>query len=225
LSIGKPFMLAAGLAGALLLAFPAMAQEAAPEPVLSAADSKLLLDVPGQRLAMPLPDWINAGEVSSGDVRPLVELSYSVENGQVRLDVRPKGQSQTDWKTAFGAHLQEQTSGTLVGFRRSVMAGYGQTCQPNTMAFFQFGQDSGDELAPLGFACGAFFDGIEGFAGQGEVAVMSFRKSAKGVAVFYQAWRGPAFDPAKASSWPVPTKVVEERSRQLQAEVSLTLAD
>lgn len=225
MSIGKPFMLAAGLAGALVLAFPAMAQEeAAVEPALSAADSKLVLDVPGQRLAMPFPDWLGSGEAGK-DIAPLVDLSYTVENGQIRLDMHPKGETAADWKVAYGAHLQEQTSGTLVGFRRSVMAGYGQNCQPSAMAFFQFGQDDGDNLAPLGFACGAFFDGLAGLSGRGEIAVMSFRKSAKGVAVFYQTWRGPAFDPSQPSSWPVSTNVVEERSRQLQAEVSLTLAD
>ena len=217
----KPLLL---VAAALLLAAPAWAQDAG-EPALSAADGKLVLDVPEQRLAMPMPDWLNAGDVGGSDIKPLVDLSYSVENGQVRLDIRPKGETEADWKIAYGAHLQEQTSGTLVGFRRSVMAGYGQSCQPNAMAFFQFGQDDGDNLAPLGFACGAFFDGLSGLAGRGEIAVMSFRKSAKGVAVFYQTWRGPAFDPSKPATWPVATNVVEERSRQLQAEVSLTLAD
>ncbi|UXN74201.1 hypothetical protein N8D56_02695 [Devosia sp. A8/3-2] len=221
MSFTKPLLL---VAAALLLIAPARAQDAG-EPALSAADGKLVLDVPEQRLAMPMPDWLNAGDVGSGDIKPLVDLSYSVENGQIRLDIRPKGETEADWKIAYGAHLQEQTSGTLVGFRRSVMAGYGQSCQPNAMAFFQFGRDDGDNLAPLGFACGAFFDGSGRSFWPWRDRRDELPQKRQGRCRVLPDWRGPAFDPSKPASWPVATNVVEERSRQLQAEVSLTLAD
>ena len=57
---------------------------------------------------------------------------------------------------------------------------------------------------------------LTGFAGKGEVMVMSFKKTDTGVAMVFQEWRGPAFDPATPASWPVATAVVEARAKQLQ---------
>ena len=80
-------------------------------------------------------------------------------------------------------------------------------------------------LAPLGFACGGYNDRLSGYQGKGEVMIMRFLKTARGVGVVYQEWLGPAFDPATPASWPVDTALIERRVAQFEAEVALGLVD
>ena len=218
----------ASLLGALVatsaLAAPAVAQ-ALSEPPLTEAGNALVLDALGHNFALPLPDWLSSAERLSGSVWPLVDSTYRADENQALLEIYPKGETQALWKTLYGARITLEASRPLADYRSAVMYGYSQTCKPELTGFFQFGEDEGDNLAPLGFVCGAYLDRLAGYAGEGEVMVMSFRKSDKGVAIVYQEWRGEAFDPSKPATWPVSTEVVEARAKQLQDEAALTLAD
>ena len=206
------------------LAAPAAAQVITEAPVTEAG-SALVLDAIGHNFSLPLPDWLSSAERLSGNVWPLVDSTYRADENQALLEIYPKGETQALWKTLYGARITLEASRPLTDYRSAVMYGYSQTCKPELTGFFQFGEDEGDNLAPLGFVCGAYLDRLAGYAGEGEVMVMSFRKSDKGVAIVYQEWRGEAFDPSKPETWPVSTEVVQARAEQLQAEAALTLAD
>ena len=209
---------------AAMLAAPAAAQTAS-EPPLTEAGNALVLAAAGHSFSLPLPDWLTPAELLSGNVRPLVEASFVSDANQALLEVYPKGQSEADWTTLFGARITLEASRPLTDYRSAVMYGYSQTCKPELTGFFQFGDDDGDNLAALGFVCGAYLDRLEGYAGKGEVMVMAFRKTDKGVAIVYQEWRGPAFDPSKPATWPVTTEALQARADQLQAEAALTVTD
>ena len=213
----------AALVASLLLIDPAMAQVAS-EPPLTTVDNMMVLDAMGQQLTMPMPDWLNASQVS-GDVRAHVELKYVADDKQAVLEILPKGENEALWTTLYGAHITLAADRSLGDYRNEMVNRYAQTCKPGLTGFFQFGQDDGDVLAPLGFVCGGYLDELANYAGEGEVMVMSFRKSDKGVAIVYQEWRGDAFDPSQPSTWPVATNVVEARAKQLQAEARLSLGD
>lgn len=217
-------VLGAVLAASALASAPAMAQVIS-EPPVTEAGNALVLDSIGHSFSLPLPDWLTAAERLSGNVLPLVEATFRSDENQALLEIYPKGETQALWKTLYGARITLEAGRPLTDYRSAVMFGYSQTCKPELTGFFQFGEDDGENLAPLGFVCGAYLDRLTGYAGQGEVMVMSFRKSDKGVAIVYQEWRGKAFDPSKPETWPVETGVVEARAAQLQADAALTLAD
>lgn len=206
------------------LAVPALAQVIT-EPSVSEEGNALVLDAIGHSFSLPLPDWLSSAERLSGNVWPLVDSTYRADDSQALLEIYPKGETQALWKTLYGVRITLEADRPLSDYRSAVMYGYSQTCKPELTGFFQFGEDDGDNLAPLGFVCGAYLDSLTAYRGEGEVMVMSFRKSEKGVAIVYQEWRGEAFDPSKPATWPVATDVVEARAKQLQAEATLTLAD
>lgn len=208
-------LLFAGLA----LTSPAWAQEAAP---LSEANSALVLKSLGQTLTFPTPDWLTADEQASGAVTPLVEVAYRPEETRAVLEIMPKGETEANWTTFYGVNLIADPARTLVRAREQVVASRSRTCNPSAAAFFQLGQDNGDEIAPLGFVCGAYGSTSAAFAGKGEIMVVAFKKSPAGIAMVFQEWRGPAFDPGTPATWPIPTTQVEARARQLQAETSLS---
>ncbi len=107
----------------------------------------------------------------------------------------------------------------------AVMSAYARNCKPELTGFFQLGPDEGESLAPLGFVCGSYLDTLSGYQGLGEVMVVSFRKSDRGIAIVYQEWRGKSFDPAQPASWPVATQTVEARANQLNSAAQLSALD
>lgn len=214
------------LAAFLLLAglVPAFAQVVTEAPLVEEGNALVLTTV-GHKFSLPLPDWLTPAERLSGNVQPLIETSFRSDPTQALLEIYPKGQSSEQWTTLYGARITLEASRPLADYRSAVMYGYSQTCNPKLSGFFQFGEDDGDDLAALGYVCGAYLDRLAGYEGQGEVMVMAFSKTEKGVAIAYQEWRGPLFDPSKPETWPVSTEVLKARAEQLRAEVALSLAD
>lgn len=212
--------LASLMLAALML--PAAAQSAADTPPLAEADGALTLDRLGQHLTMPMPDWL---ESPSGPIESQVEIRYVGDDRQALVELRPKGESQALWNTLYGARILIGPDRPLAQFRSLVMKNYAATCQRALTGFFQLQPDQGDVLAPLGFICGAYRDGIAGYQGLGAVAVMSFKRTATGFAVVFQSWRGKAFDPKTPATWPVPTDVVQARANQLQEQSALASTD
>jgi hypothetical protein len=179
-------------------ATPALAQIRSEAPVVE-TDGKLVLDALGHHLTMPRPDWLSGDEAALGRV----ETSY------------------------LGARIsRDENERTLADYRAALMVLHANSCKPELTGFFQLGQDNGDnDLAPLGFVCGAYADQYRNFVGLGEIMVASFQRSDTGVAIIYQEWRGKSFNPADAKTWPVPTGVVQARAEQLKAEAALSKAD
>ncbi|MHA6689505.1 hypothetical protein [Devosia sp. A449] len=217
-------MLLAGLALGLMTTLPALAQVLT-EPPLTEAGNGLVLASNGHEFTLPLPDWLSPAERLSGNVQPLVEVSFRADAKQALLEIYPKGESAEGWSTLYGARITLEAGRPLEDYRSAVMYGYSQTCHPKLSGFFQFGEDDGEKLAPLGYVCGAYLDRLEGYAGQGEVMVMAFAKTEKGVAIVYQEWRGTLFDPSQPRTWPVSTEVLQARAEQLQSMATLRLAD
>ena len=207
-----------------LLVAGAGAQELTESPIVQ--DGKaLLLGAVEHDLTLPLPDWLSPAERLSGNVIDQVVASYRADASQALLEIYPKGESEADWRTLYGARITLQADRPLNDYRSAVMYGYSQSCKPELTGFFKFGEDDGDALAPLGFVCGAYLDNLKSYAGQGEVMVMSFHKTAKGSAIVYQEWRGRAFDPSDPKTWPVEANVLQTRAEQLKSGAALALAD
>ena len=211
------FLLFAGLA-------PAFAQVVTEAPLVEEGNALVLTSV-GHKFTLPLPDWLTPAERLSGNVLPLIETSFRSDPTQALLEIYPEGQTSEQWTTLYGARITLEASRPLTDYRSAVMYGYSQTCNPKLSGFFQFGEDNGDDLAALGYVCGAYLDRLAGYEGQGEVMVMAFSKTEKGVAIAYQEWRGTLFDPSKPETWPVSTDVLKARAEQLQAQAALSLAD
>lgn len=217
-------MLAGVVLSGLLTMVPAFAQVVTEAPLVQEGNTLVLTSV-GHEFRLPLPDWLTPAERLSGNVQPLVETTFRSDPTQALLEIYPKGQTAEAWTTLYGARITLEASRPLTDYRSAVMYGYSQTCNPKLSGFFQFGDDEGEALAPLGYVCGAYLDRLAGYAGQGEVMVMAFSKTEKGVAITYQEWRGPLFDPSQPATWPVSADVLKARAAQLQAEATLSLAD
>jgi len=201
---------------------PAAAQIRSTPPLVEEG-GKLVLDALGHQLSLPRPDWLTGDDAALGRV----EASFLAEDGQALLEIYPKGESEALWTTLYGARIsRDENERTLADYRAALMMLHANSCKPELTGFFQLGQDNGDnDLAPLGFVCGAYADQYRTFAGLGEVMVASFQRSDTGVAIIYQEWRGKSFDPGDPKSWPVATEVVQARANQLKAEAALSKAD
>lgn len=213
----------AGLAALVLATSPAAAQSAGALPFAS-EEGQLVLETLGQRLTLPPPDWAeDAASIEA--LAEQISTRFLEESGQAHLEIYPRGEGEAFWSTLYGARVSNQTSMALADFRSVVINVYAQSCQPETVAVFQLEPDSADVLPPLGYVCGAYLDSFVDFAGQGEVMVMGFYKSARGMGMVYQEWRGDAFDATDPASWPIPAAEVEGHLARLKSAVTLTLAD
>lgn len=213
---------------ALMLTFvPAATAQAQirSEPPLVQDGGQLVLEAMEQRMVLPMPDWLNDAQRNDANVRAHLEATYIADETQALLELYPKGESQALWTTLYGARITRQTDVSLTDYRAAVMAAYARNCKPELTGFFQLGPDEGETLAPLGFVCGSYLDNLTGYQGLGEVMVVSFRKSEKGIAIVYQEWRGKSFDPAQPSSWPVSTETVENRAIELNRTARLSALD
>jgi len=211
------------LCAAVLLASPlaARAQEpGAPAPVTQDG-ARFHFDTLGHRLTLPVPDWLTAAERLSPDIMGLVESNFFADPGQAFIEFFPKGQSLEDWRTTYAARITLQAGRSLDDYRQATIYGYSQPCKPELTGAFNFGAETADSFPALGFVCGSYRDDIEGLRGQGEVMVSVFFRTDKGVAVVYQEWRGPAFDPSDPATWPVSGEALKARAAQLQAEAGL----
>lgn len=208
-----------------LLAIGSPSAQVVTEAPLVQDGNALVLTTVGHEFRLPLPDWLTSAERLSGNVQPMVETTFRSDPAQALLEIYPKGETPEKWTRLYGARITLEASRPLSDYRSAVMYGYSQTCNPKLSGFFQFGEDQGDSLAPLGYVCGAYLDRLQGYAGQGQVMVMAFRKTEKGVAIVYDEWRGPLFDPSRPETWPVSAEVLETRAAQLQDEAALSLAD
>lgn len=80
------------------------------------------------------------------------------------------------------------------GISRASIFGYSRACKPKATGIFYFGKETANFFPALGFVCGGYRDDIQPLKGQ--IMVPVFRKTDAGVAVVYEEWKGPAFDPS-----------------------------
>lgn len=215
----------AALAG--LLSAPAghaAAQTVQPAP-LSLENGGLALQTLGHSFHIPLPDWlvVEPGAPESA-VFEQFEALFAADARQALLQLLPRGEVPSDSPVLYAARITLEPERQLSDYRNTVMFGYAQTCQASLTGFFQLGPDAGETLAPFGFVCGGFFDRMEGLLGRGQVMVMSFKRTERGIATVYQEWRGRAFDPGNPATWPVPAAEIEARAHALQDQAHLRLA-
>ena len=220
---GHAAICATVLGAALVIATPLAAQTGTatpPVPVIQEGGS-FHFDAAGHRFIVPVPDWLTAAERLSPDIMGLIESNFYVDPLQAFVEFFPKGQSLEDWRTTYAARITLEAGRSLEDYRRASVFGYSQACKPEAIGVFYFGEQRPDFFPALGFVCGAYRDDIKGLRGQGEIMVSVFRKTDAGVAVVYQEWKGPAFDPSNPATWPVTTSALQARADQLQAEAKL----
>jgi hypothetical protein len=180
--------------------------------------ASLNFDAVGHRFSVPLPDWLTPAERLSPDVIGLVEHNTYADPMQAFVEFFPKGQSLEHWSTTYVARVTKEAGRTLADYRSATVYGYSKTCKPEAMGVFYFGEETPDFFPALGFVCGAYLDNIASLRGQGEIMVSVFRKTDSGIAVVYQEWKGPAFDPSNPATWPVSRENLQARADQLQAD-------
>jgi hypothetical protein len=212
------------LGGACFAVLPAGAQSSAAGPAVIQDGAAFHFDAVGHRATIPFPDWLTAQERLSPDVASLVEANYYDDGKQAFVEFFPKGQSLENWTTTYSARITQEPGRSLEDYRRATIFGYSRACQPDATGMFMFGEETADFFPALAFICGAYLDTIPELKGMGEVMVSVFRKTDKGIAVIYQEWRGPAFDPYDPTGWPVDAAAFQARADELQAEATL-LAD
>lgn len=203
----------------LLVALPAMAQIRS-EPPLTVADRALQLTTLGQRLTLPAPDWV-ASDLAGDAMLDGFEAVFRSGDGEAELQLYRNGAVYALAQTLYGAHVISNPDAVPANYRDAVIDGFSRACMPGLSAFVQLGENPDDIQAPLLLICGA----QRADTRKGEVMATSLRTSAAGLAIVYQQWRGPAFDPSSAANWPAPSAVIEAQARRLQAETMLTLAD
>ncbi|WP_189424929.1 hypothetical protein [Devosia pacifica] len=205
---------------AAVSALPASSQEV-PSPPLSEVGSDLVFSALDHQLVLPAPQWWSAGQAP---ITERFDVKVTADTRQALVEVSPLETEDQDIVALFAARLTLEPQRSLREYRRTVMLSYAQLCQPDLTGFFQLSADDGETLAPLGFVCGLFADRLPSLAGLGEIVIMTFRQSDQGVAVVYEEWMGPAFDPGNISTWPVSAETVELRADALASRVQLLLA-
>lgn len=218
----RPNILPAIALGTFVVIAPSFAQDPGSVP-LTPQDEYMVLDALGHQLVLPMPDWLTQ-DTSSEELLDRVSATFEADGGQAHLEIYPRGESEAFWSELYGARIMSPSATALPDLRDVIIDVYGRACRPETIALFQLEPDAGEEIPPLGFVCGAYRD-LPGYAGQGEVMIMGFYRSPKGIAVVYQEWRGEAFDAADASTWPVSAEEIEQRAAQFKSEAVLTQAD
>ncbi len=211
------------LLASALLTLPVVAQQAKAVP-LAADSEQFVLNALSQNLALPLPDWAELAGAEPETLLERVSVRFHEDENQARLEIYPRGEGEAFWSRLYGARIFNQPNLALANLRSAIIDVYARACRPETVALFQLEPDDGDNIPPLGFVCGAYLD-MPGYAGQGEVMIMGFYRSAGGVATVYQEWRGDAFDPADSSTWPVSTEQIEARVAQFKAQAGLAAVD
>lgn len=206
-------LLPAALALAVVTA-PATAEEA-PGTRLGRDGVNLVFEALGHRFTLPTPDWLTPAERLSPELETLVEHNGYADGAQAFVEFFPKGQSIDNWTTTFAARLTLQPGRSLDDYRRATIYGYSQICKPEATGFFNFGEESKVFFPALGMVCGAYNDNGK-LRGQGQVMVAVFRKTETGIAMIYQEWKGPAFDPSTPSTWPVDGAAFQARAEELQ---------
>ncbi|MDB5506065.1 MAG: hypothetical protein JWR75_703 [Devosia sp.] len=211
--------------GALLgLLGATVAQESIPAP-LTAADGKFKLATLGHELVLPLPDWLSPDQLAATDLLSLLGTTYTADTATARLEIVKPDETAELWTEMYAAEVTLDPAQPLDAVRSAAMDDFADRCKPELTAFFQFSAAVAGQVPTLGFVCGAFIDAETALTGQGEVMVSAFKTTDTGVAMISQAWRGAAFDPSKADTWPVATAVVEARSASLQDEAKLVVVD
>lgn len=216
-------MFATAILATAMLALPALAQQTPAMPLTAEAEH-LVLEALDQQLALPLPDWAELDGAASTEMLDLLSVYFREDDGEARLEIYPRGEGEALWSRLYGARIFDQPGLTLANLRSVIIDVYARACRPESVALFQLEPDDGDNIPPLGFVCGAYHD-LPGYAGQGEVMIMGFYKSAAGVAMVYQEWRGAAFDPEDSGTWPVTAEQIERRVAQFKAQAALTPVD
>lgn len=215
----KPLLLV--LVAASLVAIPAAAQEA---PTVTQEGTSLHFDAAGHRITMPLPDWLSATERLAPDVVALVESNTYADPKQAFVEFFPRGQNLENYQTTYAARVTLEPARSLEDYQRATIFGYSQGCKPEATGTFTFGEATETFFPALAFICGAYLDTVAGYRGKGAVMVSVFRKTDAGIAVIYQEWRGPAFDPYDPAGWPVTAEAFQARADELQAEARLLVA-
>ncbi|QQR38834.1 hypothetical protein [Devosia rhizoryzae] len=205
---------------AMALVSPALAQTTAPALPVTTEEGHLVLEAQEQKFSLPKPDWIDQAAENWSE---LVSPRFTEIGNQAHLEIYPRGEGEAFWTTLYGARVTSMAEPVLAEVRAAVIEVYARSCRPEATAFFQLEADDGDNLPPLGFVCGSYLDPAN--ADQGEVMIIGFYKSDRGVAMLYQGWRGPAFDPAVTGTWPVTPSEVEQHVARFKAEPVLTRAD
>lgn len=185
---------------------------------------RIVLAAVGHKFSVPLPDWLSASERLSADVMGLVETNTYGDPRQAFVEFFPRGQSIENYTTTYGARVTLEPGRSLEDYRRATIVGYSQACKPEAVGAFTFGPDTPDTVSALGFVCGAFLDTTE-LRGQGQVMVSVYRKTDAGVAMVYQEWKGPAFNPADPLTWPVSADAYQARAAELQEQADLLQND
>lgn len=211
-------LLALALLGLSAFAAPGLQAE---DVVVTQEGAALSFRAAGHRIVMPLPDWLSAAERLSADVLGKVEHNTYADGQQAFVEFFPAGQGIDNWTTTYAARVTTDGTRSLADYRAATIVGYSKPCKPEATGVFQFGEETPDFFPALAFVCGAYLDTIATLKGQGEVMVSVFRKTGTGVAVVYQEWKGPAFDPSDPTTWPVSRADLEARARQLQDDTEL----
>lgn len=205
------------------LAMPAAAQQAAAVP-LEANSEHFVFSALSQTLALPLPDWSELAGAEPDMLLDRVSVSVRQDDNLARVEIFPRGEGEAIWSRLYGARVFSQADMTLASLRSAIIDVYARTCRADTIALFQLEPDEGDNIPPLGFVCGSYLD-LPGYSGQGEVMIVGFYKSERGVATVYQEWRGNAFDATDSSTWPVSVDEIELRVGQFKSQTTLLAVD
>lgn len=209
-----------GLIGlGLGIAAPALAQDA--NARAGQVDGQLVLEAQGHQFFVALPAWFAQNEDMTLDDQ---ELIISGDKNSTRFEILPKGQNADSWTHMYGARIVLEPERDLAEYRSAAAYGYALTCHGETGQYFLADQDTDEQIAPLIFICGRFVPEA-GRPGEGEIMVMAFRRTDKGIAVVYEEFRTRAFNGKDQAAWPISGPSMVERANQLLASAALEKLD
>ena len=132
----------------------------------------------------------------------------------------PKGENFEAWTQLYaihGAYLPKAENLTIKQFANLNMKPFNQACGREYISISKL-EDSADILTIILF-CAASPNGPEklGYGpDKGEIALMTFRRQDDTFIKIYHEWRGPKFDAADNTTWPVAPNVLNEMIRRFE---------
>lgn len=208
----------------LILSAPALGQDAGAAPLRIDGEA-LWFDAQDHQLKLPMPPWADPIPATAEDLAQSTTSRFIDDGTLARVDLFPRGEGEAFWTSLYGARISRQANPVLADFRAVVVEVYSRNCNPDTTGFFQLEADQGDMLPPLGFVCGAYLGLTPETRGKGEIMVAGFYKSDDALAMVYREWRGDAFDPTNAATWPVTPQQVQAEIERLKSVPVLTRLD
>ncbi len=157
----------------------------------------------GFEVSLPVPEWGRTAGAPDAATLQLVRTPYAAD--VETLEFIPAGETIDTWTRMVAALVVAKPGYPAAAHEESIVSAFEKGCEKASLNMGVAAKGDGDLPPVFLVACGAYTSEIAvgTFAGGGEIFIGAIAEGPKGAVKLYQEWRGKAFSPDDAASWPV----------------------